>query len=148
MRLHPLALCPIFILCAAQPLSAQAPADTLTVNASGLKSDRGAVRCALYGAKLADDFPTNPKRAQQVRAPIKARGATCQFTGLAPGDYAVAIFHDEDDDSVLDTNFVGIPKEGMGASRDPKGSFGPPSFDDAKISYRGGALTISVKIGY
>ncbi len=147
MRLH-LLLCPLVMLYAPQRLNAQEPANTLTVNASGLKSDRGAVRCALYGAKNADDFPTKPKRAQQLRAAIKARAATCQFTGLVPGDYAVAIFHDEDDDGVLDTNFVGIPKEGMGASRDPKGSFGPPSFDDAKISYRGGALTISVKIGY
>lgn len=33
---------------------------------------------------------------------------------------------------LVERNFVGIPKERVGASNDAKGSFGPPKFDDAR----------------
>jgi len=48
---------------------------------------------------------------------------------LKPGRYAFKYFHDENIDEKLNTNFVGIPKEGFGFSNNAKGKFGPPSFD-------------------
>ena len=46
----------------------------------------------------------------------------------------------------LDTNFVGMPVEDYCASRDARGTFGPPSFDDAKFDYRGGTKRLSVRL--
>ena len=46
---------------------------------------------------------------------------------------AVACYHDGNGNGKLDTNMLGIVKEGMGASRDAKGSMGPPKFDNAKV---------------
>jgi hypothetical protein len=37
----------------------------------------------------------------------------------------------------LDRNFMGSPKEGVGASNDAKGSFGPPKFADARFTFKG-----------
>ena len=34
----------------------------------------------------------------------------------------------------MDKGALGIPKEGWGASRDAKASFGPPSWDDAQLT--------------
>jgi uncharacterized protein (DUF2141 family) len=48
---------------------------------------------------------------------------------LKPGKYAFKYFHDENKDEKLNTNFMGIPKEGFGFSNNAKGKFGPPSFD-------------------
>ena len=48
---------------------------------------------------------------------------------LAPGKYAFKYFHDENNDEKINTNFMGIPKEGYGFSNNAKGTFGPPSFD-------------------
>lgn len=48
---------------------------------------------------------------------------------LKPGKYAFKYFHDENDDEKLNTNFVGMPKEGFGFSNNAKGTFGIPSFD-------------------
>ena len=48
---------------------------------------------------------------------------------LKPGKYAFKFFHDENNDEKLNTNFMGIPKEGYGFSNNAKGKFGPPSFD-------------------
>ena len=48
---------------------------------------------------------------------------------LSPGEYAFKYFHDENNDEKINTNFLGIPKEGYGFSNNAKGTFGPPSFD-------------------
>ena len=50
-------------------------------------------------------------------------------TDLKPGKYAFKYFHDENNDEKINTNFMGIPKEGYGFSNNAKGTFGPPSFD-------------------
>lgn len=47
---------------------------------------------------------------------------------LKPGKYAFKYFHDENEDEKLNTNFMGIPKEGYGFSNNAKGKFGPPNF--------------------
>jgi len=48
---------------------------------------------------------------------------------LQPGKYAFKFFHDENNDEKLNTNFMGIPKEGYGFSNNASGKFGPPSFE-------------------
>lgn len=48
---------------------------------------------------------------------------------LKPGKYAFKYFHDENNDKEINTNFMGIPKEGYGFSNNAKGKFGPPSFE-------------------
>lgn len=69
-----------------------------------------------------------------VRAVMAARtGATTTVTisGLAPGRYAVAAFHDMDGNGRLSTWPIGLPKEAYGFSRDARGRFGPAAFADA-----------------
>ena len=55
------------------------------------------------------------------------------FTGLPAGSYAVAVYHDENGNEELDTNLLGIPREGFAFSGDARGFAGPPSFDDAAV---------------
>lgn len=67
-----------------------------------------------------------------------------QFPDPAPGTYAVKVFHDVNDNGVLDTNWMGIPKEPYGFSNDAMGTFGPPSFQQA--SFKVGVGTNAVRI--
>jgi uncharacterized protein (DUF2141 family) len=48
----------------------------------------------------------------------------------------------------LDANILGIPKEGVGASNDAKGHFGPPKFKDAKFLVEGNPQTLVIHIHY
>ncbi|MCY1723310.1 DUF2141 domain-containing protein [Prolixibacteraceae bacterium Z1-6] len=48
---------------------------------------------------------------------------------LKPGNYAFKYFHDENMDEKINTNFMGLPREGYGFSNNAKGKFGPPTFD-------------------
>lgn len=81
-------------------------------------------------------------------AAISNQHAVCDFSGVASGTYAVAVFHDENSNGKLDTNFLGIPREGVGASNDAQGHFGPPKFDAAAFRFSGGRIDLKITIKY
>ena len=53
------------------------------------------------------------------------------ITGLPPGRYAVAAFHDTDGNGDLTLWPIGLPREAYGFSRNVRGRFGPPAFASA-----------------
>lgn len=50
---------------------------------------------------------------------------------LPPGEYALSIYYDENNNGTLDSNFIGIPKEPVAISNNARPSFGPPKYEDA-----------------
>ena len=79
---------------------------------------------------------------------IADKKAVCEFSGIAPGAYAVSVFHDENSNGKLDTKFMGIPREGVGASNNARGHFGPPKFDAAAFHFSGGRADLKIAINY
>jgi len=126
--------------------AAQATA-TLTVKVWGLKK-QGKVFVYLYNQD--DGFPTKSEKAfKTITLPVTTADTVyAKFEGLAPGDYAVAVMHDENDNGQIDTNWIGIPKEGLGVSNNAKGVMGPPKFKDAKLAIPAGEKSISIPIKY
>ena len=121
--------------------------NSIKVEVVGLHNDDGEVDCALFGS--ADGFPSDSsKAAKTTKSKIENGQAICMFADVAPADYAVSVFHDENGNGILDRNFLGIPKEGVGASNDAAGSFGPPKFDDARFSYKGGRSVLAIHVRY
>jgi uncharacterized protein (DUF2141 family) len=57
-------------------------------------------------------------------------------------------YHDENGNGRLDKNVLGVPTEGTAFSRDAKGHFGPPSFNDAAFSAGAGKTVLDVKLSY
>ncbi len=97
-----------------------------------LESNEGSVFCALHDKEKA--FPSEAKKAVATsKVKPKGKKALCTFENVAPGTYAVAAYHDSNDNGELDTNWIGIPKEGTAATNDAKGRMGPPKFEDAKF---------------
>ena len=122
--------------------------DQIQVEILSLKSNQGTVYCTIYPTP-GDGFPVDAKKAlKSSRSKIAHNKARCDFDGVAPGVYAVGMIHDENDNHKLDTNWIGIPTEGYGTSRDAVGKFGPPSFKDAAFSYGGGAVRIAIHPHY
>jgi len=123
------------------------PESLIQVEVSGLRNEKGKVLCALYSSP--DGFPKKDEKASaHVTADISERHATCRFSGVTPGTYAVSVFHDENSNGKLDTNVMGIPREGVGASNNAKGHFGPPKFDAAAFHFSGGRLDLKITVTY
>lgn len=129
------------------PSSAAPSVARLVVVISEIRSDRGSVRCTLFGSS--QGWPTDRARALAAASGTPHRGRTeCVFEGVAPGEYAVAVHHDEDGQGDFDTGIFGIPTEGVGASRDAHGTMGPPSFEDARITLRAGENRTRIHMAY
>ncbi len=54
--------------------------------------------------------------------------------GLKKDDYAISLYHDVNSDSECNLNFLGIPVEPYGFSRNFKPKLSKPSFNDCKIN--------------
>jgi uncharacterized protein (DUF2141 family) len=121
--------------------------NVIRVEISGARNDKGQVLCALFPPDRG--FPSKAENAvSRTHSAITNGSAVCEFVGVAPGRYAMSVFHDENSNGKMDTNFIGIPKEGVGASNDAKGRMGPPKFDAAAFQYSGGRLELKIKLFY
>lgn len=121
------------------------PASTLDIGIDALRSPKGLVRICL--TRDPDNFPDCIDDAQAITRSIPAAAPNIALTGLSPGDYAIAVIHDENANARLDT-FAGIPKEGVGFSRNPKFTFGPPRFAAARFMLNGDADRQQVRMRY
>src|SRR5436190_8154762 len=82
--------------------------NNVTVPVSGLRNNTGDVRCGLY--KSAATFPKDGQQVMGTVAPITDRQASCVFNNVAPGTYAVALFHAEKGETKMRTGFFGQPE--------------------------------------
>ncbi len=139
----------VSVLLAGNAVADEPSSGALTVRLQALQSAKGKAGCWLFDAAHAKAYPTEPEVARALRwGSIAGSGSLISFEGLAPGTYALACFHDENGNGKLDTNWLGIPNEGMVASNHAKGRMGPPKFEDAKFAFTGPALELVLKVKY
>src|SRR5579883_2112878 len=73
----------------------------LTVNITGLRNDKGKIYLSLYNSEKG--YPKEPSAAYRLTyADIHGGKSIVQLTDIAPGTYAIACFHDENDNRKLD----------------------------------------------
>lgn len=107
----------------------------LSVNIPNIKGNKGEIVIAVYSSR--EQFPKVGMEYRVVRFPANAAGSTFRIQDIKPGEYAVAMYHDENSDGICNLNFLGIPKEGYGFSNNIKPVFSVPSFEDCKIKLTG-----------
>ncbi|MFC5525319.1 DUF2141 domain-containing protein [Rhodanobacter ginsengisoli] len=113
-----------------------------------IRNSTGSVACALFESPAG--FPIDYLRSATniVVMKIRKAQARCDFEETPSGTYAIAVVHDENLNGKLDTNWIGIPKEGYGFSNDAKAVFSAPSFQDASFTYDGKNLNLSISLRY
>lgn len=104
---------------------------TLRLDVSSFRNTKGAMSCRLFTD--ASGFPDGEGTAT-VRAPIEGTQASCTFSNLKPGIYAVAVVHDENGNGKLDKNLVGVPTEGYGVSNNRTYALSSPKWDESKFT--------------
>ncbi len=137
----------VFVSCGLLAQVGASQANVIRVEIERLRSDQGQVFCALYSSP--DGFPKDsPKAIARVKSSISNKKARCEFFGIVPGTYAISVFHDENSNGKLDTNFLGIPREGVGASNNARGHLGPPKFAAAAFQFLGGSMNLKIEMSY
>jgi len=125
------------VFCAA----AAASAATVEVRVSGVAAGKGKVNVA-----LCDKERFLKQCGYSGSAPAKAAETVVTLKDIPAGNWAVLAYQDENENNELDRNFIGIPKESYGFSRDARGKFGPPGFEDAAIEVKDGTTVAPVKL--
>ncbi|OUR88109.1 hypothetical protein A9Q92_03480 [Methylophaga sp. 42_8_T64] len=113
----------------------------LSITIENIHSHKGNIYLALFTKD--DRFPDVSHQTKGITLPIEHATVTSSFTNLADNEYAVAVFHDENNNQKLDKNFFGIPKEPYGFSNT---QLAPPSFDEAKFSLSTHDIHLLIKL--
>ena len=104
---------------------------TVKLELSGLQDSTGDIYIAVYDSDdtwLGDD---TVQQSKVVIADALEGELVLAELQLPPGEYAISIFYDRNNNGELDTNFIGIPKEPVALSNNARPRFGPPKYKDA-----------------
>ena len=105
---------------------------SLSVEVQGVKSSIGSIKIAIYNRS--QGFLKFEEVFKVDRIAAKEATTTFKIMDLPNGEYAVAIFHDENGNDKLDTNWLGIPKESVAFSNAKIKTFGPPSYRECAFN--------------
>jgi len=120
---------------------------TLAVTVTGFRNRKGLLLCSLF--QTAEGFPDDAEKAyQRLRRKIDGDSVEIVLEDVLPGEYAIAVLHDEDEDGAITRGFFGIPTEGAGASNNPRPRRGPPRYDEARFPYDGDKLELEITLQY
>jgi uncharacterized protein (DUF2141 family) len=134
----------------------RAAASDLRVTIEGIESSSGTLMIGLYDSE--DHFLTALShagkvgllndRSRLVGISMRAIAGTQSvvFTGLAPGAYAVIVFHDVNDTGKLTENWLGKPTECYGFSNNAEGFMAAPSFKNASVPVGSDNLSIVITL--
>jgi len=120
---------------------------TIILDVRGFRNGDGKARVAVFSNK--DGFPSDNEKARflMIQAIIDS-ACSVRFLDIPYGNYAVSLFHDENNNGKLDTTWYGLPKEGIGISSNAQSRYGPPSFEDARFALTADSLKLDIQIRY
>lgn len=126
--------------------NAAPPLATVDVHVEGMRSQKGLIRACLTRDPKAFPHCEKDPAAHKLNVPAP-QGKLLHFTDVAPGDYAVTMIHDENGNAKLDT-MLGIPREGVGFSNNPRLIAGPPSFVATRFAVKAAPVETTIKLKY
>lgn len=120
---------------------------TVQLAIENIRNTNGELRILVF--QSSEGFPDDPGRAVFSATKAPAGSVAIEIPGLQVGQrYAFSVMHDENGDGKLNTNFLGIPKEGIGLSRAPNLWLGKPKFEDCAEEVTSNTQIILVKMHY
>lgn len=127
--------------------AAPALAGDVVITVTDLRSTKGVVRACM--TTRSDVFPKCIKDPNAHRIVVPAgKTVEIRFKDVKPGDYAIALLHDENDNGKADRALGMAPKEGYGFSRDAPVNMAPPKFRDAVFKITESLSRVTIKMRY
>lgn len=104
---------------------------TLKVKVYGIQNTNGQIELSIYNDPKV--FPEVGKTYKMVRIEPNGSEVIYEFTNLPAGEYAIATFHDENNDKECNTNLIGVPTEAFAFSNDFRPFLSAPDFTDCSF---------------
>ncbi len=114
----------------------------LGLTVTNISEPYGTLNWVLFDS--AETYAANTDAVARGRHRVTSDTIALTMHNLPSGTYAVRLFHDTNGNGELDTNFLGLPREGYGFSNGA-GARGPASFEDAAVQVEGDT-TIEVRV--
>jgi uncharacterized protein (DUF2141 family) len=125
-------------------LYGKAQTGALTVNITNINEFKGQIRIGLFNNDAS--FPVKDKEYKKFHFTVTSLNMKYLIPNLSNGSYAIALYHDANNDDVCNLNFFGMPTEGYGFSNNPTVLVSAPSFSECKFKVAGNtAITIKMK---
>jgi uncharacterized protein (DUF2141 family) len=125
----------------AAPPVAPAP-ETVTVVLSALASTSSVVKLNFYNNP--DTFLKTGQMAIRMVVRPDGKSTLSIPVALAPGEWAVAVSQDLNNNDKLDKNFLGIPTEPFAFSNNVKPRLAAPSFQECKFMVTGPGQVVNI----
>ncbi|WP_247236897.1 DUF2141 domain-containing protein [Telluribacter sp. SYSU D00476] len=116
---------------------------TLTVEITNVKRSGGKLRLAVF--RPTDKFGSGKPYLYKIVSIEKPEVQRVDFE-LAPGQYAVAVYHDVNSNDKLDKNLVGYPSEPFGFSNNYRPVVSAPKFKDCSFEVGTATKQISIRL--
>lgn len=112
-----------------------------------IRSNKGNITVVVYGDKPSD-FLAKGKKLVKVHLPVHPGTVRGCVLLPKPGTYALAAYHDEDNDHHLTRSVIGMPEEGYAFSNNPGSLLGLPAFSKVKFATQGAVTPMPLHIHY
>ncbi len=123
-----------------------APAEDgqLIIEIDNVKEAKGTIWVGIYDSE--DNYLVKEKAIVQGFKVERTGAARFSIPGLPYGTYAVALFHDVNDNGELDRNFFGIPTEPFAFSRPPRTKWRLPTFTEVSFQFRNNTQRLKISL--
>lgn len=114
-----------------QNLKGQALTSKIIIEVVGLKNTDGQIMISINRGP--DGWPEENFIEQRFIEDFTAPNHTIIFENMPYGNYAVGVLHDKDKSGEMTSNFIGMPKEAFGFTRDYNVVFRAPKYEEANF---------------
>ena len=118
----------------------------LTVNVTELRNNKGHFSVSIWDKSKG--FPNDGFMKEILYKELKSPSFSFTLKGLPYGDYALASLHDENEDGEMEYNWLGMPKEGFGFSKNYKVVMRAPKWEESVITLNSPKKEIEMKMQY
>lgn len=119
----------------------------MLIQVHGVRSDKGTLVAVLYGDKP-DEFLKKGARLARQRVPARPGSVALCLETPRPGLYAVAVYHDENDNRKFDRSWTGLPSEGFGVSNNPQPFLRAPTHGESAVRVETGHRVVNIDLRY
>ncbi len=107
----------------------------------------GNITFTLYGSRPAS-FLAHKGSIAIDRITLTGVAADACFVVSTPGVYALAVYHDENNNHHFDRSLIGLPLEGYGFSNNAVIFMSPPSFASVRFTVQPGDNHVTMSLRY